>query len=107
MSSGIYKGRRVLKTNEEIEYISARPAKTYNYSHNVGVDLPLVSISIRLCLTAFSPSFSCISYMHAASGLVSWSMERLAFATRQFAPKIVKLLVRFIRMCSILPSERA
>ena len=38
-----------------------------------------------------------ISYMHAASGLFSWSMELLAFASRQFAPKIVDLSVRFIR----------
>ena len=43
------------------------------------------------------PPTVCISYMHAAPGLFSWSMELLAFATRQFAPKIVDLSVRFIR----------
>ena len=34
--------------------------------------------------------------MHAAFGLVSSSTELLAFASRQFAPKIVDLSVRFI-----------
>ena len=35
--------------------------------------------------------------MHAASGLIPSSMELLAFASRQFAPEIVDLSVRFIR----------
>ena len=34
--------------------------------------------------------------MHAASGSLSWAMELLAFASRQFAPKIVDLSVCFI-----------
>ena len=46
---------------------------------------------------SFSPFILCISYIYAASGLLSWSMELLAFASRQFAPKIVNLSVRFIR----------
>ena len=36
--------------------------------------------------------------MHAASGLLSWSTELLGFASREFAPKIVHLSVRFIRV---------
>ena len=38
--------------------------------------------------------------MHAASGLLSSSMELLAFANRHFAPKIVDLSVCFIRNLS-------
>ena len=34
--------------------------------------------------------------MHAASGLLSWTMEILAFASRQFEPKTMDLSVRFI-----------
>ena len=46
--------------------------------------------------------------MHAASGLFSWSMEILAFASRQFAPKIVDLSVRSIRILFYsLVSERS
>ena len=43
-------------------------------------------------------------YVHAASGLLSWSIELLAFASRQFAPRIVDLSVRFIHLfalCSV------
>ena len=40
----------------------------------------------HLCNTALSlRPFLCGSYMHAASGMSSWSMELLAFATRQFS----------------------
>ena len=35
--------------------------------------------------------------MHAASGLVTSGTELLAFASRQFAPKIVDLSVSFLR----------
>ena len=49
-----------------------------------------------------------ISSMHAAPGLLSWSMELLlAFASRQFSPKIVDMCVRFIRVWLILPCEPA
>ena len=47
---------------------------------------------------SFSPPFSCISYMHAASGLFSWSMELLEYASRQFALKFMDLSVRFVRI---------
>ena len=36
--------------------------------------------------------------MHAASGLLSWSMELFAFVTRPFAPFIVNLSVLFIHI---------
>ena len=39
-----------------------------------------------------------ISYMHAASGMFSWTMELLAFVSRQFAPKIAGLPVRPTRI---------
>ena len=42
--------------------------------------------------------------MHAAPGLLPWSMELLAFTSRQFAPETVDLSVLFILFfCSILP----
>ena len=58
---------------------------------------------------SFSPSFQCISFMHATPGLLSWRMELLVFTSRQFAPKIVEISVRFIRSLVIffLVSERS
>ena len=47
---------------------------------------------------SFSPSFLRIAYTHAASGMLSWSMEVLAFASHQCAPKIVHFSARFIRI---------
>ena len=44
---------------------------------------------------------------YAASGLLSSSMELLAFASCQIAPKIMDLSVRFIRIYSILVSEQS
>ena len=54
---------------------------------------------------SFSQSFACISYMLAASRL-SWSMELLAFASRQFAPKSWTSLSASFAFCSILSCER-
>ena len=49
-----------------------------------------ISVRLRYSTTIFfSPSFR--TYMHAASGFFSWSIEVLAFASRQFAPKITDL----------------
>ena len=45
--------------------------------------------------------------MHAASALLSWSMELLPFAIRQFARKIVNVYVHFIRILSESPAERS
>ena len=67
----------------------------YNHSHSTGVMREGFACSFELnnnmqhC--SFSPSFLCNSCMHAASELLSWSMELLAFASRQFAPKVVDL----------------
>ena len=77
-----------------------------NYSHNAGVMREGFAFSFDLNMIQhcpFSPSFLCISYMHAASGLSSRSMELLAFASRQFASKIVDLSVRFIRILCYPP----
>ena len=41
--------------------------------------------------------------MHAAPGLFSWSKELLAFASRQFAPKIVDLLCPLHSHCFCFP----
>ena len=72
MSSSIYTARLVLKTNEEIEICP-------------------VYKKLQLLTRRW--------YMHAASGLLSWSMELLAFASRQFVPKKVDLsCVRFIHI---------
>ena len=76
----------------------------YNYyPHNAGVmqegyffcfDPNKTTLRFRSVL------FLCSWNMHAASGLSYWSMELLALASRQFAPKIVDLSVRFIRCLS-------
>ena len=110
MFSSIRTARSVFKTNEEIEICpayqsiqhltnqlsrgDARRTCLYFQSHSSvryrGQTLLFLSV-LFLCI-------SLISYMHAASGLFSWSMELLAFASRQFAPKMVDLSVRFIRI---------
>ena len=48
-------------------------------------------------------------FVHAASGWLTWSMELLAFASRQFAPKIVNLpVLSFVRiLLFFLVSERS
>ena len=58
--------------------------------------LPISTRYVLHC--SFSPPVRYFPYVHAASGLLSWSMELLAFARRQFAPKIVDVSVRFIRI---------
>ena len=61
---------------------SARPRKIYNCSHSAGVMREGFAFNFDLYKTqhrSFCPSFICISYMHAASGLLSWSMELFAF----------------------------
>ena len=61
---------------------------------------------IQYC--SFSPSFLCVSYEHAAAGLLHWNMELLAFSSRQFAPRIVDLSPALFAVCSsILPCGRA
>ena len=87
----------------------ARPTIICNYSHSAGVMREGFASSFDLkniqhC--SFSVLFQCISSMHAASGFLSWSMELLAFANRHFAPTIVDLSVRFIRIF-FWPSLRA
>ena len=96
-SSSIYTDRCALQTNREIEpfpaYDNIQPLSclaggvmSEGFAFVSSQDTTLVFLSVLS-----------ISYMHAASGLFSWSMELLAFASRQFAPKIVDLSVRFIR----------
>ena len=51
-------------------------------------DLALVSISVSTILLFLSVLFPCISYMHAASGLLSWSMQLLAPAERSALYKV-------------------
>ena len=51
---------------------------THNAAAQAGVtgkNSPLFPISRKYKTTFFSPSFLCISYMHAAPWLFSWSME--------------------------------
>ena len=52
-------------------------------------------------------SIRCISYTDTASGLFFWSKELLAFASRQFAPKIVALSVRFVRILFYIKTSGA
>ena len=73
---------------------SARPTKIYNFSHSAGVmrEGSACSSDInKMQRCSFSPSFLCISYIHVASELLSWSMELWTFVSRQFAPKVVDL----------------
>ena len=50
----------------------------------------------------------CTYYMHAASGLFSWSMELLAFASRLFAPKMLDHLpTTSVPFQSLLAGERS
>ena len=78
MSSSIYTARCVLKTNEEIEICLA---KIYNHSQCSssswcdGQELAFISNIKKIQHYSFSTSFLCISYMHAAPWLFSWSME--------------------------------
>ena len=54
-------------------------------------------------------SVQSISSMYAVSVLSSWTMELLAFASRQFTPKTIDLSIRFIRshiVQSFLVNER-
>ena len=89
---------------------SARPTKIYNYSQRwcdarrIRLSFDLNKIHTLLFFAALLFLLVRISYMHEASGLLSWSIEHLALATCQFAPKIVDLSVRFIRilLCSSL-----
>ena len=50
-----------------------------------------------------APCIYYTQYMNAVSGLLSWNMELLAFASRQSAPKIVDLSVSFIRVLFFSP----
>ena len=73
---------------------SARPTKIYNFSHSAGVMREGFACSSdinKMQRCSFSPSFLCISYIHVASELLSWSMELWTFVSRQFAPKVVDL----------------
>ena len=89
MSSGIYTARCVLQTNEEIEICPAYK--------NVQPFTKQLSWCDVASYTALSLRALSISSMHAASGLFSWTMELLAFASRQFSPETMDLSVRFIR----------
>ena len=98
MSSSIYSQK-----NEDISYlpglqdVQLLSAGVMREGLAFSFDLNQILRSTTLLLL-LSILFSCISYMHAASGLLSWSMELLAFASHQFAPKIVDLAVRLIRI---------
>ena len=71
--------------------------------------LSSLPISVKSNATCLSPSLLSCCAQHAASGLFSWSMEHFAFASRQFASKIMDLSVRFIFtfFANILPCARA
>ena len=73
----------------------ARPTKIYNLQSNLAGATREIFDCISTLDCSFSPSFLCSSYVYAASRLFSWSMELLAFASRQFSPKIVDLSVGF------------
>ena len=66
----------------------------------------LAGVSDVACMLVFFSVLS-ISSMHAASGLFSWTMELVAFASREFAPKTMDVSFRFVHSHSVLPCERA
>ena len=60
--------------------------------------IPGTTQLILSLLTVVYGMYFVSGYMNAASGLFPWSKELLAFVSRQFAPKIMDLSVRFIRI---------
>ena len=95
-----FTARCFFKTNEEIEicptYKHTQPLTSISCDARrtfFGVYF-VFSISIRsnAVLLSLRPFYFA---QPAASGEYSWSMELLAFATRQFAPKTMDLSVRF------------
>ena len=52
----------------------------------------------KMMALLFLSALLCMSYLRAASELLSWSMELLVFACRQVGFKIVNLSVRFNRI---------
>lgn len=103
--------RWVLETNEEIEICSAHK--------NIAVKLPVVVmrdgfvvkivsiLPVRYNTVLFyllCPFYA--SYVHAASGLLSWNMELSAIASREFSPKVGHLSVLCTRIL-IYPSSPA
>ena len=98
MSSSIYSQK-----NEDISYlpglqdVQLLSAGVMREGLAFSFDLNQILRSTTLLLL-LSILFSCISYMHAASGLLSWSMELLEYASRQFALKFMDLSVRFVRI---------
>ena len=116
----LYSARCVLKTDQEIDIFPAHSKIQTNHSlqqrladvmreGNAFISNPMMKV--QYC---FFLSVLCMyQYMHAASGLFSWSMELLAFASRQLAPEIGDNSVRFIyilfyyQVCIYLVSERS
>ena len=90
--------RCVLKTKRRNRNLPGRNVySVYNHKQAGGawsICLYLFPISTRYS-TLLSFSFVRIRMMHAcgASGLFSWTMELLAFASRQFAPSICPNLI--------------
>ena len=87
---------------------SARPKKKTKHKQLVTdarrICPPLVPTSISSC--SLSHIFEWC--MHAASGMFSWSMELLAFATSQFAPNYGPLSASFTMFFVLLfPCQRA
>ena len=99
-------------SNEEIEFgLACKNTDMQflykNYSQSIitgGVMSDVIpdlfdSISDRMNMhhCPFSASFVRMYFVRACGvGVISWSMELLAFSSRQFAPKIADLSVRFI-----------
>ena len=84
---------------------------TILYSHSAGVMREGFAFSFDLNKIQFSLSPSSYMYLFStcmrhpgyypeAWRLLSWTMELLAFESRRFAPKVVDLSVRFIRILS-------
>ena len=85
-------------SNEQRNQNLLRLQKTYIHSQSILASVMREGFACTLLF--FSILF--ISSMHAASNLFSYAMEILAFASRQFAPKIMDLSVCFIHSHFVL-----
>ena len=90
---------------------SSYSKKTYNYSHIAGVMLEGFAFSfdpITMQHCSFSPYLTSLSYMRAASGLLSWSREPLPFLqVLSLHSKSWTSLSASFAFYSIRPCERA
>lgn len=84
-------------------HLESRKRHTHLSSAHAPAQCSAMRCCVVLCFLFRAYQNACVyAYMQTASGLFSWGMELLAYASRLFAPKLSDHLFR-----SILPYERA